>query len=818
MAKTSSKTPAIIGKLTFLKSIPSGWSFGTFEAENGLSFSVVGTALTGLKTHTPYEFTGDWGLYKGETQLKVVSAIPHVKANEASLSRYLMDQYKGLGQKTVKDLVSRWQGQGRTLEELSQWAIYEPHQLEEWANTESGLSRHLFYREAKNGVLPEEDLVRRALQLRYKANTANEVLVTDAVIKKLARHLLGLKQEGALSAEDKPRRTPGEAMASFQDDPFAPMFDVDGYGFKAADKVWASMGRARLDPIRVGALGWDIIKNACEGAGHTFLTDRNFMRALAVYDQDLDLDFVVTSMAERKAPVVVEAGRYYIKKLWFAEKSTAERIKERLAPAEPLIQKSRGEILNQIHTLEASRGMTLDKQQRDALLGIATSTSRIHTVTAMPGCGKTAIMEFLAQLVHRDGLELATQGKVGHTMAFMAPTGKAAKVLNERVKALSLEAKTVHATIGWGNPMGELTPIKESVVVVDESSMMDLELTDDFLSQVGNDAHVIFIGDTDQLASVGPGNVLHDLLKLPLDHHRLEVVHRNTGDILKLVKSIKEGRYEKVHGQDVMTYGLPDPEKDMDRVLTSYVNACKAHPQGAKRVGMLTGLRKGDINKPGWNVTYLNRALQDRMNPDGERVMGYSLRLNDRIIIKKNQKYEVEHKDKEGKPTVALEYIANGDTGVLKDVKRNVDGKIEKVVLDLDDGRLLSLPSDVMETLAHGWALTIHQSQGSEYSTVMMFAQNGHATLFNRKLLYTGVSRAKEKLNLFANGDTLRALISRPGDHRHSMLAERVLGQTQEPEDVLADEIPADWLDVPVMAETSGPAAPSLGKSNRPRF
>jgi exodeoxyribonuclease V alpha subunit len=258
----------------------------------------------------------------------------------------------------------------------------------------------------------------------------------------------------------------------------------------------------------------------------------------------------------------------------------------------------------------------------------------------------------------------------------------------------------------------------------------------------------------------------------------------------------------------------------MDRVLSAYVSECKAQPQGAKRVGMLTGLRKGDMNKPGWNVTYLNRALQDRMNLEGERVSGTFLRLGDRVIVKKNQKHEVEHKDKDGKATTSLEYIANGDTGTLKDVKRDSNGKINQVVVDFDDGRMLGLPSDTLETLGHAWALTIHQSQGSEYSTVMMFAQGGHATLFNRKLLYTGVSRAKEKLMLFGDRATLNTLVSRTGDHRHSMLAERVLGLGHEPEDPLADELPFDLMEG-ASATESFPAVltvPTSFKSNRPRF
>lgn len=757
----------IIGSLVFLHSVPSGWSMGRFRLDDGSDeFSVTGSALTGLSKKETYEIKGVWGQYKGEKQLKVTDVMPYVKATRISISKYLASQYRGIGRTIANKLIDEWEINDGTLDELSRLAVYEPQNLEEWASKNKKFKGKPFIRELKVGVLQEEDSVRRIIKAKLFNINRESDSVNSSVVNNLARFLLGLPRDIALTSEDMPEFTVDEAISSFEKDPFAPMFVIEGYSFDQASKIWLSIGNSKLDKKYVSALSWNIIKKQCESEGHTFLT-KNRLASILRSNDGLEIEFVISAIKESGAPIVIDNDKFYVKELYNAESSLSNILKGFLTKSNPILNKTNDEILKSIHTLEMSRGMNLDTEQKNALIGIATSECRMHTITAMPGCGKTAIMEFLAQLVYRDEND--------HTMLFMAPTGKASKVLNERVKGLSLEAKTVYATIGWGNPNG-YADIEDSIIVVDESSMMDLELTNTLLSKIRENAHVIFIGDEDQLASIGPGNILKDLLELPFDHHKLKTVHRNSGDILTLVSSIKNGEYSKFHGGEIMTYGLPNPNKDMERVLNAYVKSCNENPEGAKRVGMLTGLVKGSVSVPGWNITYLNRALQEKMNPNGKKIEGYNLRLGDRIIVKKNQRLECIKKTEGGLSIKSQEYIANGDTGLLKSVVKGQGGENKGVVIDFDDGRTLVLPMNVMDKTSLGFALSIHSAQGTEFSNVMMFVDNGYHGLFNRKLLYTGVSRAKERLTLFANGSTIKEMINRPGVKRNSFLTQRVNG------------------------------------------
>jgi exodeoxyribonuclease V alpha subunit len=219
---------------------------------------------------------------------------------------------------------------------------------------------------------------------------------------------------------------------------------------------------------------------------------------------------------QRNEPIIIDAQRSYPRHLWMAERALARHLALRaLAIATPLFQADETELRQRLTDAEKLLGteekpFCLDESQRKAVIGMLTSRNLVHTLTAGPGCGKTALMEV--------PVNVTTDRKV----LFCAPTGKAAKVLSARVKRFDLTATTIHAMLGVG-PDGfqfnEHNPLEADIIVVDESSMNDLMLARAMLEAVPPEAHVIFLGDADQLPSVGPGNVLRDLLQLPFDHH-----------------------------------------------------------------------------------------------------------------------------------------------------------------------------------------------------------------------------------------------------------------------------------------------------------
>lgn len=767
---------SIVGKLTFLsKPNMTGWCFGEIELENGLVMSVAGTALAGLQQHQEYEFRGALGSYQGVKQIKVDAAIPHVAANAAGITKYLMSNFNNLGQKTARDFVNLWEAHGKTLEELRQLAIYEPFEIEDWA-TQNGFGRTIrFKTSSKSTGHPDVEHLHRWLILQHRVNSEEKVMVADATLRKVARFLLRIPADSPIKGE-APLVTVGAALDSFKNNPYKPIFEVEGYGFKAADKIWKEMKMPLRHKTRLGALGWFVLQDACEGGGHSYLPESAFARALHRYDSELVLDEVLSAMREHKVPFIEEEGGFYTESLFRDETTVSGQLQEWLEPTSPIIDKDKKIILNDMHQIEAKMGFNLDEQQKAALLGIASSEKHVHTITAMPGCGKTAIMEFLAQMIKNDGHK---------QIAFMAPTGKAAKVLSKRVSKFGFDASTIHSAIGFGAQAPQ--EIIADIVVADEASMIDLPLMSGMITAMKPNAHLILIGDAEQLPSVGPGNVLNDILDLPFDHHRLSQVHRNTGNILNLVKTIKSGEYKQFNPKegghnDVSTFGLPPVDK-IPKVLDKYLEEVESREDGFQKVCLLTGKRQGDRSTPGWNVTYLNYALQERVNPEGRSIPGCSFKIKDRVIVRKNQRFTLNGENGEYQ-----EFVANGDTGKLVEVVYDdARTKIEHVAIDFDDGRKLKLPSDILPTMDLAYALTVHSAQGSEFDCAMVALTNGAPGLFNRKLFYTGVSRAKEKLYLFGDGITLSNLVTRSGDNRFSRLVGRTLGVIEK--DVVFNDI-----------------------------
>jgi len=407
----------------------------------------------------------------------------------------------------------------------------------------------------------------------------------------------------------------------------------------------------------------------------------------------------------------------------------------------------------------------LDESQKRALIGLLTSDRQIHTLTAGPGCGKTAIMELMVGVLGRS--------RIG---VFCAPTGKAAKVLNGRLRQYGQAAKTIHSTLGVkedGFVHDESSPLFADYVVVDESSMIDVELAGHLLAAIPKKCHVIFLGDANQLPSVGPGQFLADLMRMNFDHHQLNKTHRNDGGILDVVNQAAAGEMTLVDWNDVkFSHGLPvASEESIAPILLQYERAVAEH--GIDSVALLCARRKGDIEKPGWNTTYLNEVLRKRMNPTGERIMGIRLHLGDRVVVRKNMNL-VQHPAADGKPAV-VESVVNGDTGRVDSVEYGQKAhEPENIKVRLDDGRLVKFSVEEAGALGLAYAMTVHTSQGSEYAEVLFICTGGVPSFIHRGIVFTATSRAKKMLRIYAEDSTIRKIVRQPIPKRNSALVEMV--------------------------------------------
>jgi exodeoxyribonuclease V alpha subunit len=736
----------ISGVLTSVQIYNGRWGRGYVRLEDNEYLTVTGEALNGLTEGNRYRFDGKVVVHaKFGKQFECRAAVIEIPLSEDALVRHLKKNFKGVGEATAKKLVASY---GGNLAALRDTLVSNPYSLDF-----TGVTRR------KVAVSGSEDL--KGLIYRDLSTRIGVTGVKDSILRKIAEWMVPQVEQAADPV--------AAAWAEFSADPYKAIQHLDGYGFAAADQIaLRSIGFPRFHEFRMAALATHALREGCEQNGHTYLTLENIFERISVIDADVSPDKAMAAAEARAEPIIVEEGRYYPRHLWHAERALANNLATRaLQLAEPIVKMAADRLNHEIAMAEKmlsqpGKDFKLDQSQHDAVVGILTSSHLVHTLTAGPGCGKTALMEILVHVAR------------GKKILFCAPTGKAAKVLSSRVKRFDLSASTIHSMLGVtvdGFQYNEENPLDADVIIADESSMDDLLLARALIDAVPYNAHIIFLGDTDQLPSVGPGQVLGDLLQMPLNHHRLSQTHRNDGGILDIVRQAGAGWVDCVNRADVtFSHGLPAPDDvGITRVVTAYVNSINRF--GIARVGLLMPRRKGDIHTPGWNTTYLNELLRLKLNPDGARVVGTTLRIGDRIIIRKNLLLE-QGEDKEGKKVV--EQVVNGDTGFIRECHVDQVGtSVAHLFLELDDGRTVKFPGKEIEAIALAYAMTVHAAQGSEYDVVIFVCTNGSPTFVHRGIVYTAFSRAKFKLLVLGDDNVIRQIVKRDIPKRNSMLVER---------------------------------------------
>ncbi|MFC7516654.1 AAA family ATPase [Herbaspirillum sp. GCM10030257] len=740
-------TQQIVGILTSCQVYNERWGRGIVRLEDGDHLVVTGESLVGLAEGNRYRMDGRIVQHpKFGKQFDCEVAAIDIPLDEEALVRHLRKNFKGCGEVTARKIIDSHRS---NLSALRDQLVTNPYSLDF-----SGITKR------KISVAGAEDL--KGLIYRDLSTRIGMIGIKDAVLRKIAEWL-------APRVEDKPEPI-SAGWGLFSKDPYAPIQDIDGYGFAAADLIAVrAIGFPRFHEFRLAALATHALREGCEQNGHAYLSLQNLSERIALIDPDVSAERAMAAARDRKQPLVVDGDRYYPRHLWIAERALARNLAIRaIQMAEPITRQPEDELLSEIAAAEdmlsePGQQFRLDPSQRKAILGILTSMHSVHTLTAGPGCGKTALMEILVH-VARD-----------KKILFCAPTGKAAKVLSARVKRFGHSATTIHAMLGVGVDgfqFNEDNPLDADIIVADETSMDDLALTRSLMDAVSNEAHIIFLGDVDQLPSVGPGQILKDLLDMPFDHHRLTHTHRNDGGILDVVRQTGKGEVDCADRTDVMfSHRLPAPDDvGMSRVIAAYLKAIERH--GMPRVGLLMPRRKGDIHIPGWNITYLNELLRQSLNPDGERVVGTSLRIGDRIIVRKNIVID-QGEDLEGNRR--SEQVVNGDTGFIRNVRVDHSGRnVLAVCLELDDGRQIEFPGKDIEAIGLAYAMTVHAAQGSEYDVVIFICTNGSPNFVHRGIVYTAFSRAKKKLWVLADNGVLKSITARDIPVRNSELVYRM--------------------------------------------
>ena len=556
--------------------------------------------------------------------------------------------------------------------------------------------------------------------------------------------------------------------------------DLSGIGFKTADEIARRAGVEVNASIRIKS-GMCYALSDASLSGHTYLPKEKlvektinllglrdqYLNADGTYNMDL-LDNCFTELVLEKKLIlknIEKKDAVFLSTYYYTELNIARMLLE-LNISTPEDDYIMGVKLD---TIEKLSGVELDDLQRKAV--IETQNNGITIITGGPGTGKTTTINAIIQMFEADGLEVS----------LAAPTGRAAKRMNE---ATGHEAKTIHRLLEISGGASEETgrdeidakfgrneqnPLETDVIIVDEMSMVDTFLVHALLKAITIGTRVVFVGDINQLASVGPGNVLRDIIESEqFSVVRLTKVFRQAGESGIVTNAHKINKGEQVALDNSMGDFLYIERENAQMALNATIGLMMSKlPQYVEAkpmdIQVLTPMRGGILG-----VNSLNEQLQKYINPQDENkrereIAGVIFREGDKVMqIKNNYQLEWEQRSEGGRIYDSGTGIFNGDMGIITTIN-NTTNTMEVV---FDDDRYVIYDSKQAEELELAYAITIHKSQGSEYPAVIMPLVSGVSMLMTRNLLYTGVTRAKKCVCIVGRKETFSAMIANEDQHR----------------------------------------------------
>lgn len=569
-----------------------------------------------------------------------------------------------------------------------------------------------------------------------------------------------------------------------RENPYRLADDITGVGFKIADEIARKAGISADSDFRIrSGIMYTLVQAA--GNGHIYLPYEELVSQLEVLldthvddidrqlvDLSIDKKIVVKELSDDNTEdIAKDTSRriIYGASYYYMEMAVAYALKA-LDVSVKIDEKS---VLDRIHRIEKNENIELDDMQRNAVLQAVSSGLLI--VTGGPGTGKTTTINTIIRYFEGEGMEI----RLG------APTGRAAKRMTE---ATGCEAQTIHRMLELsGAPedgktasfmRNEDNPIDADVIIIDEMSMVDIFLMNSLLKAITAGTRLILVGDVNQLPSVGPGNVLRDII----DSERFTVVkltkifrQAKESDIIVDAHKINDGEKFPIGptSKDFIFIKREEANNVLGAMITlisqklpKYVDAQPFDIQ------VLTPTRKGLLG-----VERLNTVLQEYLNPKDagkQEKEGSStlFREGDKVMqIKNNYQLEWETRGKNGIAVDRGMGVFNGDMGVID----NINFYTEKVTVKFDDDRYVEYPFKQIDELELAYAVTVHKSQGSEYPAVVIPLLSGPRMLMNRNILYTAVTRAKKCVCIVGTEEVFYGMVDNTNEQkRYSTLAQRI--------------------------------------------
>jgi exodeoxyribonuclease V alpha subunit len=517
-----------------------------------------------------------------------------------------------------------------------------------------------------------------------------------------------------------------QSIEIVKENPYRLAHDIYGTGFITADKIAQHLGIDRNSVIRAKA-GLIYVLNQLTEEGHVYYPENQLIhKAKEILHVDEEIIFQAIKELSKEKEIFLEdldpegnLRAVFLVPFYLAETGVAQRLinlKESTSNIRPIHPEKA------IEWVQQKLGIELAQRQKEAILLAA--TSKVLIITGGPGTGKTTIITAI--------LRIFQQLKLRVLLA--APTGRAAKRMNE---ATGWEAKTIHRLLEYSPHKGGFkkdqdNPLEADGVIIDETSMVDTLLMYHLLKAIPSHAHLILVGDVDQLPSVGPGNILKDIIRSGrFTVVTLTEIFRQAQESMIVVNAHKVNQ-----GQIPVLKEIDNPERtdfrfmqeeDPEKILQNILDLCsekiprqfRFHP--FREIQVLAPMHKGIIG-----VANLNIELQKRLNPGESGITrgAWSFRLGDKVM------QIVNNYDKD---------VFNGDIGWIS----KIDPEEREVTIDFD-GRQVPYDYSDLDEVVLAYAVSVHKSQGSEYPVVILPVVTQHYMLLQRNLIYTGITRAKK--------------------------------------------------------------------------
>ena len=504
-----------------------------------------------------------------------------------------------------------------------------------------------------------------------------------------------------------------ESIDKVRENPYRLADDIWGIGFKTADGIAAKMGYEKEDPRRCRS-GILYTLGQLSDEGHVYAGEEQLVKTAGQLLEAGETAIRDTLAGMLQAEdLILDKDAIYLPPFYHAECGTSRRLRD-LAES---TGRSLFDGLFDPSSLTAETGIEYDEVQLAAIRQAV--TSKVMVLTGGPGTGKTTTTQGI----------IAALKKAGLRVLLAAPTGRAAKRMSE---ATGMEAKTIHRLLEYnpqdGYKRNDENPLEGDALIVDECSMIDILLMNNLLKAVPVGMRLVFVGDIDQLPSVGAGNVLRDII----DSQRIPVVRlvcifrqAQKSRIVMNAHAINQGRFpDTSNGRDTDFFFMreDDPERAAETIVRLVKERLpRAYRESPDRIQVLTPMQRGVVG-----AANLNLLLQQALNPSGPSLGrgGYTYRQGDRVMQLRNN-YAKE--------------VFNGDLGYI----REVDTEERMLTVDFD-GKKVEYDVTELDELTLAYATTIHKAQGSEYPIVVMPVLMTHFVMLQRNLIYTGITRAKK--------------------------------------------------------------------------